>query len=319
MSKHWIPAPVRPLVSRAFAVVEGLGRADRRRDRRGDAVDRREVPRAGDGRRAELPGDLVHPETPPPPRTGATRSSTRAASWRSRACGRWRRPSRSCRTGMTGTIAGRFMPAELEGEVAAMPGWRARAVPRPGAPGGDRARDGRRAGRHRPQPPAAELPRGVVDEDVRVHGARAAGRVLELPAVGRDRGRRRLRDRRRSARPGRRSRTRSAASTRTRRSPGGWARTAGGRSPSATTGRRSSSSSRRCTAGSRDAAGRGPRGVRARASLRPRRRPRRLARARLDAARARSAATSASAGPTSPTARACASPTCSSRPRARTG
>ena len=61
-----------------------------------------------------------------------------------------------------------------------------------------------------------------------------------FPLWADDRRRRRLRDRRRSARPGRDRRRDPLASTRTRRWPGGSARTAGGRSPSATTGRRSS-------------------------------------------------------------------------------
>ena len=191
----------------------------------------------------------------------------------------------------------------------------ARAVPRPGAPGGDREGDGRCAGRHRPRPPDGRttsrrrstkmfeyMARGlpVVCSNfplwAEIVGGADCGIAVDPrdPAAIADAIRRLDEDPALARRLGENGRRRS---------------------PSATTGRRRSSSSRRCTAGSRDAVGRGAGRVRAGASLHPRRRPRRLARAGLEASRRPIAAMSASPRRGARRAVRASCPTCSSPPR----
>jgi glycosyltransferase involved in cell wall biosynthesis len=102
--------------------------------------------------------------------------------------------------GMTGTIAGTFHPPALEREIAAMPGWRRvrylGQVPRADVV---QAMTRARAGivLNHPTPNYVDAYPTKMFE----YMARATGRVLGLPAVGRDRRRRRLRDRGRPTRP----------------------------------------------------------------------------------------------------------------------
>jgi glycosyltransferase involved in cell wall biosynthesis len=122
MSKHWIPARVRPLVSRAFAVVEGL------------------AARVVDGIVAATPS--IAEKFPGPatvvvqnfPETAFTENAAAAADRRDafvytgglmeiQGVREMAQAFALLPEGMTGTIAGRFMPAELEAEVALMPGW----------------------------------------------------------------------------------------------------------------------------------------------------------------------------------------------------
>ena len=103
--------------------------------------------------------------------------------------------------GMTGTVAGTFHVPELEVQVAAMPGWqRVRflgQVPRAEVL---RVMGCARCGLVL-EPSDRQLRRGVRDEDVRVHGARATRRVLGLPPLGRHRNHGRLRHRGRPSQP----------------------------------------------------------------------------------------------------------------------
>jgi len=122
MSKHWIPARVRPLVSRAFAVVEGL------------------AARIVDGIVAATPSIA---EKFPGPATVVVQNFPETSFTRDPAAAEDRRDAfvytgglmgiQGVREmaqafallpeGMTGTVAGRFMPAELEAEIATLPGW----------------------------------------------------------------------------------------------------------------------------------------------------------------------------------------------------
>ena len=112
----------------------GAGRPDRGRDRRGDPVDRREVPRAGDGRRAELPGDVLHPGPRPaggPPRRVRLHGRPHGDPGRAGDGAGLRAPAgRHDRHDRRAVHAGR---ARGRGRDDARLG--ARAVPRPGAPG----------------------------------------------------------------------------------------------------------------------------------------------------------------------------------------
>jgi predicted nucleic acid-binding Zn ribbon protein len=94
--------------------------------------------------------------------------------------------------GMTGTIAGTFHPPELEREIAAMPGWR-RVRYLGQVPRADVVQAMTRAGRHRAEPPDAQLRRRLPDEDVRIYGAgyrscartsRCGPRSSEAPTAG---------------------------------------------------------------------------------------------------------------------------------------
>lgn len=102
--------------------------------------------------------------------------------------------------GMTGTIAGTFHPPALEREIAAMPGWRRvrylGQVPRADVV---QAMTRARAGivLNHPTPNYVDAYPTKMFE----YMARATGRVLGLPAAGRDRRRRRLRDRGRPTQP----------------------------------------------------------------------------------------------------------------------
>jgi len=126
MGKHWIPSWLRPLVSRAFALVEQMGArivdgivaatpSIARKFPASKTVVVQNFPEPsfahGDGVRTALPerpdafvytGGLMEIQ--------GVREMTRAFAL--------------LPEGMTGTVAGSFHPPELEQEIAAMPGWR---------------------------------------------------------------------------------------------------------------------------------------------------------------------------------------------------
>jgi glycosyltransferase involved in cell wall biosynthesis len=123
MSKHWIPARVRPLVSRAFAVVEGV------------------AARIVDGIVAATPS--IATKFPRPatvvvqnfPETAFTENPAPAEGRRDafvytgglmeiQGVREMAQAFALLPDGMTGTIAGTFHPSTLEAEISALPGWR---------------------------------------------------------------------------------------------------------------------------------------------------------------------------------------------------
>ena len=122
MSKHWIPARVRPLVSRAFAVVEGLAAR---------IVDGIVAATPSIAEKFPGPATVVvqnFPETsftrdPAPPEDRHDAFVYTGGLMEIQGVREMAQAFALLPDGMTGTIAGRFMPAELEGEVATMPGW----------------------------------------------------------------------------------------------------------------------------------------------------------------------------------------------------
>jgi len=148
LSKHWIPRRVRPLVARAVALAERFAAR---------IVDG--IVAATPSIAAKFPGRATvvvqnFPETSFTRVDAAARPAERRDAFvytgglmEIQGVREMAQAFAMLPAGMTGTFAGRFMPPELEAEIAALPGWRrVRYLGQVSRPEILRAQDGARAG-----------------------------------------------------------------------------------------------------------------------------------------------------------------------------
>ena len=205
MSKHWIPRWARPLVSKGVgarragsprAIVDGIVAATPSIARKFPAsktVVVQNFPEASFARAdgaargsAERPDAFVYTGGLMEIQGVREMAQAFALAARGHDAARWR---------------ARSTPRRSRQEIAALPGWRRvrflGQVPR----SRDRRRHRQRAGGHRAQPPDGNYVDAYSTKMFEYMARGLPGRVLQLPAVGRHRRRRRLRDRGRSADP----------------------------------------------------------------------------------------------------------------------